>query len=280
MVRIFAVLAVMALAAWVLIPEEEPVPDRHILFIGNSFTFGGAVPTQVKALAASADPEVHYAVKMIALPGYRLVEHVADGNVLAELQTGDWDVVVLQDASVTAFSTSYRNTFEEVSERLAGPARQAGTEVIYFAHWPPDLQSDAIPRPESVARIEEMYGAAADKTGGRVARVGALWLAAWDAGVTGLYSEDQHHQSVKGAYVSALGILSALEDVDLESATWRPRQVGRGEAERLRTLATAMRGVPPVRSGSGFTPARVTEANREGQPSVLRGGGAWGGENR
>lgn len=79
----------------------EPVdPDRslHLLFIGNSFTLGGPVPTLVDLLANEAgwpDPEVAYS----AFGGETLQGHRARPETLALVDRGGWDVVVLQELS-------------------------------------------------------------------------------------------------------------------------------------------------------------------------------------
>lgn len=119
---------------------------------------------------------------------------------------------------------------------LAGAAREAGAEVLLYAHWPPG----SVPlagRDRAVDRIEEVYARRAAEHDGRVIPVGALWRAAWGDGIAGLYAGDGHHASALGAYAAALAVLATLGDVDPMTVGWTPPGVSDEAARRLRALA-------------------------------------------
>ena len=214
-------------------PVADPVPDRRILFIGNSFTFGGNVPEQVRRIAATAAEPIRYEVAMHVRGGTALHEHLAETDPLATIASSDWDVVVLQDASYMPFSRTTREQMQESARALALAAQAQGAQVIYFAHWPPQQEAHAPVR--AVAQIEMAYRQLAHQTGGDLARVGRLWLMAEGAGHT-LYAEDAHHASVTGAYVAALAITSALGDVDPATASWAPDAAPPGLAALTQNL--------------------------------------------
>lgn len=217
----FISLCITVLFLWAPIASQaQPAPDRRILFIGNSFTFGGNVPDQVRQIAAHAATPVTYDVTMHVRGGTSLSQHIAETGALDAILSGDWDVVVLQDASAMPFREDLRLDMAEAAVQLATLARQRGAEVVYFAHWRPGgaLQDDMA----AIDLIETTYEGLAFRTGGSVARVGRLWLAAQEAGYDGLYSQDGHHASMAGAYVAALALTSAIGDVDPFTSTWAP----------------------------------------------------------
>jgi hypothetical protein len=76
----------------------EPPTALSILFIGNSFTFGGPIPRIVDDLAVDAgwpDPDVDSET----VGGYSLARHRDRSETVAAVDRGGWDVVVLQEFS-------------------------------------------------------------------------------------------------------------------------------------------------------------------------------------
>lgn len=67
---------------------------KHVLFIGNSYTFyNGGLDQELKGLAPDTQTE------SIAVGGYTLQNHWQDGKALTEIRKGGWDYVVLQEQS-------------------------------------------------------------------------------------------------------------------------------------------------------------------------------------
>lgn len=238
LIRAVNVVLLSALALWLLWPE--PAPDKRILFVGNSFTFGGNVPEQVRRIAASAEPPVRYEVEMIAVGGHALVDHVADGDAEERIAAEDWDAVILQDFSTASFTSHGRRFQKEGVLALSKLVPVPETDLYYFAHWPPEtIEHPTLSKTEAVRQIERTYGHLASQTGAKVIPVGAAWLKAWEKGQTDLYSPDQHHSSVKGAYIAALAIAQQLGDVAVETSDWAPKAVSDSEAEQLRAAVVA-----------------------------------------
>lgn len=240
----------LGLVALILIVtfRPDPEPDKRILFIGNSFTFGGDVPTQVHNIALTADPSVRYEVVSVVRGGTTLQEHIAETAALETIRQGGWDVVVLQDASVMSFRENSRLRMRAAAAVLAAEARAQGAEVLYYAHWAPGARMlrNWAPYPgeaEAIGQIRRMYQSIAADTGGTVALAGQLWLNAGEAGITGLYSADGHHASLKGAWAAALAIVAALGDTDPGTSSWSPaadgQEISAAEQDLMRGLASS-----------------------------------------
>jgi len=245
MLRLLAIVVLGLTTFLVLSPETLSPPDKRILFIGNSFTFGGDVPTQVRNIAITSTPSVNYHVEMVVRGGTTLTEHLTETNAIDTLENGDWDVVVLQDASVMSFHPQWRSEMVHATSIFAELAQEQGAEVLYYSHWSPNIEYIAENTPikdtaTAIAHIEQTYENISSDTGGSVAYAGRVWQMADDAGITALYEADEHHASIKGAYAAALAISAVLGDIDPGTSTWAPKEVPFSEQEQLRAMASTL----------------------------------------
>ena len=240
-----AILGLVLLLAVGLKPTPEVstvglkhLPEKRILFIGNSYTYGGDIPWQVKNIAATSSPSTNYHVEMVVRGGMTLDHHLIETEALSKIMEGNWDVVVLQDHSGMSFHSEGVNRMEKAATIFANMAQQQGIEVLYFAHWAPFGQTGR--KAEAIDTIEQAYERLAQELGGRVARVGRLWQLADDAGLEGLYSSDEHHSSIIGAFAAALAIVVALDDVDVNTSIWAPETVPLVDQKKLRAAASTL----------------------------------------
>ncbi|MEM7471246.1 MAG: hypothetical protein AAF340_07835 [Pseudomonadota bacterium] len=236
-------IAALSVAFW-----PTPKPDKRILFIGNSLTYGNHLPEQVRRIAASSTPPVTYEVVTVARAATVLLAHIQETNAVETIQQGNWDVVVLQDGSSAAFDDGFRHYTERAMPIMTREAHKIGATIIYYAHWPPGGKFADIPEDIAIDKIEGLYAKASQDFGGKVARSGKIWVQAHQNGISGLYDEDGHHATLKGAYSAALGIVAALGDADPTTSSWAPRDYPQWELDFLR--ATASKLPPIVRSKS------------------------------
>jgi hypothetical protein len=233
MVRLASI--IIAVLGMVIAWNVTPPAEKRILFIGNSYTFGGQIPEQLRRIAATSDPPAKYLVKSHVRAGTSLSQHIAETGALEAIRAQDWDVVVLQDASRMSFRPDWRDEMRQAAEALATAAQRQGAKVLYFAHWAPRGQSRAGDADLHIARTYEDLAA---RTGGQVAKAGLLWHLSSLAGVRDLYAEDDHHATLKGGYVAAMAFADALGDVDPSTATWHPDQISPSERELVTTIIT------------------------------------------
>src|SRR5690349_1820317 len=102
----------------------------HVLFLGNSHTYVNNVPELVRSLAAADHRQI--AVSMVTGP------HIDDlakrPDVVRNVQSGHWDVVVIQAAMV---SSSHRYDYpQDLAIQIASQAKGAGARVLLFSEWP------------------------------------------------------------------------------------------------------------------------------------------------
>jgi len=247
MIRKLNVLLLVCLASllgWKTYIESPRFADHRILFVGNSYIYTHNVPGMLRRMAASAAPPLRLHTEMIAQPEYHLAQHIADGTAQAEIASGDWDTVILQEQSAGAFSMARQIALRAGIATLSGAATDAGARSLVYAHWPP---GDVLPaqRPSATRQIEFVYREAARPLGAGVIRIGALWQDAARAGMSGLYGPDGHHAGPLGAYAAALAVLHALDVTDVATVDWVPRGIAREEARALVRLAADLPGPDP-----------------------------------
>ncbi|MEM9204211.1 MAG: hypothetical protein AAGC53_21435 [Actinomycetota bacterium] len=187
--------------------------DQRVLFVGNSYTHGNELPAMVEAIAAANDTSIRWT--MIAPGGARLRDHRANPDVVAAIQSGEYDVVVFQEQSQIPSSPELRaNEMLPAALALDAIADQAGVSVVWFQTWG---HRDGWPvrGHNSYQSMQDAviagYAEVGRQTNGRVAGAGARWsryLAF--GGEISLHHADGTHATPAGSYLAALALADAL----------------------------------------------------------------------
>jgi hypothetical protein len=231
--RFSTLIAAVALAAGPQCASNPSSPESceglHVLFIGNSLTYGNALPAMVEALADSAgarssgraasgrlrsaaasQPRRAGVERLcwaaVAFPDYSLEDHWATGEARREIGRGIWEVVVLQQGPSSL--PENRALLIEYTRRFSEEIRAGGGRPALYMVWP------SVSRSSDFDAVSASYAAAAQAVNGMLLPVGEAWRAAWrlDADID-LYASDGFHPNVNGSYLAALVMLQQLYDV-------------------------------------------------------------------
>lgn len=252
-------------------PPPPPPEPLRILFIGNSFTLGGPVPTIVDQLANDAGwPDPH--VEMRAVGGETLEGHRGREATLAAIDEGDWDVVVLQEYSTRPTDAlgnpaRFKTDATWFHDRIK--ATSPGARVVLYETWArhpdhsyyPTRFADAA---EMQAQLRFHYQDAATVAIPQgatqpvvppveVAPAGDAWerhLSQPDA--LRLHASDDYHAARTGQYLSALVLYATIYDRRVEGLT--PWQLSGAEAALLQRDADATTGRTTPGGPSGQAP--------------------------
>lgn len=174
-----------------------------ILFVGNSHTANHDVPALVETLLES-DPGVE--ANVLRLGSSFLRDAVANPRVIAEIESGAWDVVVLQGQEISQSHTIVYSRSEAIS--LAEMAIAAGSRPLFFAEW----SRRGI---DETDYIEAIYAAIAETAGAEVIPVGRTWDHFLDDYPDHeLWAPDGNHASEDGAFLAAATIASFIAGPD------------------------------------------------------------------
>jgi hypothetical protein len=209
----------------------------EVLFIGNSYTYGakqpavqklGGVPKFVELIAASKGREL--STEMVFAGGKDLGHHLQQPTTEPKVRSKKWEFVVLQDLSDKATRTGNVAEFFQNGATFYKLVREAapGAKVVLYETWARGEGSplySKTPKPtvfttpaEMTAEIagnhveqERRLEALEDGEQVLLAPVGEAFQACRVAHPEiSLYSEDNHHASTEGIYLSALVIYSTL----------------------------------------------------------------------
>lgn len=171
----------------------------NILFIGNSHTYFHAMPFQCGEFLARLGIEAR--VAMVAQPGKSLEWHCGNPASIAMLQYGDWDHIILQQAT-----HPFRGG-RELTQAVKGLLKliPEGPSVWFYKTW------SRKGRPEDQQEIDDEFKRVSATFDIPVIAVSAAWHAIerQDPGHE-LYESDGAHAGPAGSYVTALCIARAL----------------------------------------------------------------------
>lgn len=198
LVALALVLVLAGFAGASLNAENEPL---RVLFVGNSLTHTNDLPAVVATIARRRGTQIEY--ETIAPGGVSLEDHWNAGRVPAEIASGKWDAVVMQQGP-SALPESQVN-LREWAERLAELAREHGTRPALFTVWPERYRVNAL------SDVIVSYKNAARAARAELYPAGLAWQLAWSRARTlPLYGPDGFHPSPLGTYLAALVVTAGL----------------------------------------------------------------------
>lgn len=189
--------------------EREVIGQKDevaVLFIGNSYSFG--VPGALEELAEGRGRRVRTGHSTYG--GWSLAQHRGHGPTLEKLRGGGWDVVVLQEYSLTPAQGERvrRRRMEPAVRFFVGEIRKVGAVPLLYQTWgrrdgAPGVRGDDFYKMNE--RVRQGYREAADAAGGvGVVAVGDAWEEEFAAGRGwDLFEEDGSHPSGYGDEVTA-----------------------------------------------------------------------------
>ncbi len=214
-------------------PHGGGAEPLRVLFVGNSLTHTNDLPAVVATLARGVGTEIEY--ETIAPGGMSLEDHWNAGRVPAEIASGDWDAVVMQQGP-SALPESQANLIEW-ADRLAEHARKHGARPALLTVWPEGYRVNVL------GDVIASYANAAKAAGAELYPAGVAWQAAWSRTPSlPLYGPDGFHPSPLGTYLAALVVTAGLTGQPLPAVEFsidRPGFKLTVSSARARLLRTA-----------------------------------------
>ena len=171
--------------------------ELKVLFVGNSYTYGYNLAHIVSIMSEETSTKLN--TRKSTIGGAHLWEH---WNGQRELETkkliaeGEFDVVVLQDFSMSAMETpdstlKYIRLFTEYNS-------QHGAKTYLFNTWAREKV------PQFQEEIDDIYSQAAEENGAVRVPVGSAWQLALELRPSvDLFTSDGSHSNELGALLSA-----------------------------------------------------------------------------
>ncbi|GAA0926184.1 hypothetical protein GCM10009554_06200 [Kribbella koreensis] len=171
----------------------------RILFVGNSFTSRNNLPGLIAAMAAERGIAVGH--KLISAGGASLRQHLNAGKARAELATGNYDTVVLQEQSTLPLKNPAR--MHENIRDFHTAITEVGAQTVLYMTWSRKNQPQA---PFTAA-----YATIAAELGATLVPAGLIWEHFQAAHPTpSLHDADDSHPALAGSYLTACVFLITL----------------------------------------------------------------------
>ena len=175
--------------------------DFHVLFIGNSLTSSNNLPELVKNSAEQKGIIIE--TKMIALPGYALIDHWNDGSVQGHIESKKYNFVIVQQGpSSQAYG---RQVLIEYGQKFKSLCEENDAELGFFMVWPSLIYY------QTFEGVIKNYRDAASINDAILCPAGEVWKKYFDSSNTfDYYGADGFHPSIKGSQVAADVIVESL----------------------------------------------------------------------
>jgi hypothetical protein len=186
---------------------------RHILFIGNSYTYVNDLPHVFGNLSRSGGHRVE--TGMDAQGGWTLTDHLASSATLDQMKSKKWDFVILQEQSeIPSIDQSRSASLYPATRQLVNKIEGLGGTPMLFMTWAhlDGLPANGLPDYQSMQfEIERGYLGIAQELDVPVAPVGYAWLIAHgqDAQLD-LWQADGSHPTEQGTYLAACVFYAAI----------------------------------------------------------------------
>ncbi len=242
--------AFVVAALMLTLGTPQPAPLR-VLFVGNSLTYQNDLPRMLGGVAKSRGHDLQ--IDVHAIGGYRLSQHATDARLLAKLDRGGWDLVVLQEQSLLPALAEARLETEvyafarELCQRIRAASPQATIafyQTMAKRNGEPQLFPD-LPETRSYEglqrRINAAYVAMAKRNRAVLVPVGQAFQAARAARPPLALYADDIHPSFAGTYLAA-AVFYAVLFGDSPVGLAHPPGVDDLTATRLQAIAAATVG--------------------------------------
>lgn len=190
---------------------------KHILFIGNSYTYRNSMPALFKGIARSKGEELE--VKHVTRGKYTFYHHAKRKAVEKALKYHKWDYIILQGSSRDLLRDSLRmhkRTFPAIEKLLADfRVLQPKAKVFFYMTWPYQngykLDERYASDSSMLAGIEAGYAELKQKYRIPVIPVGEIWFHYKRTYPEhNLYTRDHSHPSFDGSYLVACVMYQSL----------------------------------------------------------------------
>lgn len=207
--RLFLAAALAASPCAFAHPEVAAIdPPKHVLFVGNSFSyFNNSLHGHVRQLVLAADPahKKDYVFRSTTISGGYLIQHAAD--LAYELQSLQWDVVVLQGQSKEPMASAPKHSqrFRDAARGFDGLIKASGAKTAFFMTW---AYQD---KPAMTGELAQGYESIANELHDLVVPVGLAFERSLEKRPSlVLHFKDHIHPSPAGTYLAACTFYGAL----------------------------------------------------------------------
>src|SRR5215471_17912819 len=224
------VVLILVVCTSVASPQSVSALPTKILFIGDSFTYAqGGIYSHFEKLAGAATPPIHVTTDKAVRGGAFLKVLWEWGEPVKAIDTGAFDVVVLQD-DIPETNVIY---FRQYARMFANEALTHNARPVLLMAWA-YKRLDWISMPE----IAQEHRNLSKELGVDVAPVGLAWQqASKQRPELDLYASDREHPDIFGTYLATCVLYATIYGKDPSGLNYAPAGVSSPDAAFLQKVA-------------------------------------------
>lgn len=194
----------------------------NILMVGNSHTSTNDVPSLLRNLLVSGGVVGKVTTKPYI--GGLLNDQASDPNLIKEIQSKRWNVIILQGALVSS-SHKYRYS-QEGGIKLANLAKKSGAKTLLFAEWPRQGWDEA-------GYQMKVYEEIARPTGTVIVPIPWVFRKALQVEPKANFWTDGNHATLVGSYLAAATLYYWVTEQHRMDPTWAPKGMSKDTSDFL-----------------------------------------------
>jgi hypothetical protein len=209
-------------------PEISSQVYNRILLVGNSHTYyNQGVDYHLQQLIQGCFSATATACTQ---GGYTLQNHYNDANTINTIQQGDWDLVILQEASNIPMNSP--DLFFEYATKLDYVIRESGARTGFYMTWAWKNN------PEMYEPVMNAYNTIGAELQALVAPCGIAFHNALAADSTlGLFAADNYHPSLLGTFLASCVFYSTIWNTNPVNTEYVPTGIDSTTAILLKQIA-------------------------------------------
>jgi hypothetical protein len=226
--RNLAVIAIVFASS--LAAAQSPAPPRNVLFVGDSFTYTqGGIYTHFEKMAAAATPPAVVKADKAVAPGAFLKVLWERNEAVRAIDTGAFDVVVLQD-DIPETNVDY---FRQYARMFVDEVRKNKGRPVLFMAWAYQRLGWI-----SMQEIARAHRDLAKELNVEVAPVGLAWQQALKERLgLDMYAGDREHPSAFGMYLATCVVYATVYGRNPTGINYAPMGVSSEQAAFLQKVA-------------------------------------------
>ncbi len=209
-------------------PEMSAQIYNKVLFVGNSHTYyNQGVDYHLLQLISGCFGPI---VSSFTEGGYTLQNHFNDPGTIITIQQGDWDLVILQEASSTPVNDP--DLFYEYATKLDTVVRGSGARTGFYMTWAWKNN------PEMYEPVTIAYNTIGAELQALVAPCGIAFHNALQADSTlSLYASDNYHPSLLGTFLASCVFYASIWNYNPSQTAYVPAGMDTLTATALKQIA-------------------------------------------
>jgi hypothetical protein len=229
---VFSCVIMMAavLASWKAIAQSPVSTPHKVLFIGDSFTYAaGGIYTHFEKLAAAATPPLVVSTDKAVAGGAYLKRLWEMQEPVRLINTGAFDVVVLQD-DIPETNPDY---FRQYARMFVDEVRKNKGRPVLFMAWAYQRLGWI-----SMQQIADAHRNLAKELNVDVAPVGLAWQqASKQRPDLDMYAADREHPSIFGMYLATCVVFATVYGKNPAGFNYVPSGISPEQARFLQMIA-------------------------------------------